>query len=367
MKSVRSKYNQLKTVFCALAVLFAIQLLLLYGLHLRTNTKLLRANENVNSYMSMVSAQNEIFAKLVDSVDNKSTQYLIEIREETVSVREKVRKWDKNISEGFLSESLITDELRRLDNFESITIAIQKADFKGAEEALQLEKKVFHSRKSIVSKIVESVLRETRKSEYVIQSCFFTFCASKYSCIFCASYDLSSTFKGVENDISSLVKVADSITSGVDEAIPKSECLLAEMNALHSAFENMEVALRNRSMLSKEQVTQAKQSTEKLEVEVEKSNVEIHKANDQLSRKNEELEQILYAASHDLRTPLIGIQGFSQELQYLTEMLVDELKENGVDFEKSEKLKDIIKQEIPNSVEFILKGSNKMDTMIQAA
>lgn len=366
MKSVRSKYNQLKTVFCALAVLFAIQLLLLYGLHLRTNTKLLRANENVNSYMSMVSAQNEIFAKLVDSVDNKSTQYLIEIREETVSVREKVRKWgDKNISEGFLSESLITDELRRLDNFESITIAIQKADFKGAEEALQLEKKVFHSRKSIVSKIVESVLRETRKSEYVIQSCFLLSVLLNipvFSVLLMTSRQL---FKGVENDISSLVKVADSITSGVDEAIPKSECLLAEMNALHSAFENMEVALRNRSMLSKEQVTQAKQSTEKLEVEVEKSNVEIHKANDQLSRKNEELEQILYAASHDLRTPLIGIQGFSQELQYLTEMLVDELKENGVDFEKSEKLKDIIKQEIPNSVEFILKGSNKMDTMIQ--
>ena len=366
MKSVRSKYNQLKAVFSVLAVLFAIQLLLLYGLHLRTNNKLLRANENVNDYMSMVSTQNEIFEKLVDSVENESTQYLPEIRDASISVREEMREWgDKNISEGFLPESIIADELRRLDNFQSITISIQQSEFKEAGEALKLEKKIFHSRKSIVSKIVESVLRETQKSEYVIQSCFLLSVLLNIPVFAVLLMSSRQLFKGVETDISSLVKVAQSITSGSDHIVPKSECLLTETNNLHRAFEDMEIALTNRRMLSKEQVTQAKQSTEKLEVEVEKSNVEIHKANEQLSRKNQELEQILYAASHDLRTPLIGIQGFSQELQYLVEMLADELQKSGIDLENSEKLKDIIKQEIPNSVEFILKGSNKMDTMIQ--
>ena len=365
MRSVRGKYNQLRLVFCLLAVLFAIQMLLLYGLHLRNNLKLIQANKNVNQFMELVKAQNDIFKRLVESVDNQSKQSLSQIREETLELREKVKKWGElNVEQGLLSQSLVNDELRRLNNFQDVSSKIQSGDYQTAEEILKLEKKVFYSRQSIVSSILESVISENETSEFVIQSCFLLSVLLNVP-VFSFTYDFASAFKGVEVDIASLVNVAKSITEGSDEQIPESKCLLKETNDLHAAFEDMEVALRNRSMLSKEQVTQARQSTEKLEVEVEKSNIEIRKANEQLSRKNAELEQILYAASHDLRTPLIGIQGFSQELQYLAEMLLDELKDSGVDIENSEKLRDIIQQDIPSSVDFILKGSNKMDTMIQ--
>ncbi|MCH2204305.1 MAG: HAMP domain-containing histidine kinase [Lentisphaerales bacterium] len=366
MRSVRGQYKQLRLVFSLLAVLFAIQMLLLYGLHLRNNSKLLQANDNVNQFMRLVKEQNSIYKRLVESIENQSTQYLGQIREEILSLKEEVSDWGReNVEQGLLSQSLVNDEIRRLENFQDVTSKIQTGDYSTAEEALMLEKKVFYTRQSIVSSILESVISENETSEFVIQSCFLLSVLLNVPVLLVLLMISRQLFKGVEVDIDSLVNVAKSITEGADSQIPESKCLLEETNDLHLAFEDMEIALRNRSMLSKEQVTQARQSTEKLEVEVEKSNIEIHKANEQLSRKNEELEQILYAASHDLRTPLIGIQGFSQELQYLAEMLLDELKESVVDIENSEKLRDIIKQDIPSSVDFILKGSNKMDTMIQ--
>ena len=66
-----------------------------------------------------------------------------------------------------------------------------------------------------------------------------------------------------------------------------------------------------------------------------------------------------------MRTPLIGVQGFSQELQYLCDTLKEEISNSGVTLEEGAKLQEILDSDIPNSVNYIINGSNKMDTMIQ--
>lgn len=48
-----------------------------------------------------------------------------------------------------------------------------------------------------------------------------------------------------------------------------------------------------------------------------------------LEQTNRELEQVIYAASHDLRTPLVGIEGFSHEIVAVGEEIVAEARAGG--------------------------------------
>ncbi len=82
----------------------------------------------------------------------------------------------------------------------------------------------------------------------------------------------------------------------------------------------------------------------------------------QLQIQNEELESIIYVSSHDLRSPLINIQGFSEQLseniQKLTALLENDLTEQ----QRSQNL-GLIQREIGESINFILSGVEKLDML----
>ena len=131
------------------------------------------------------------------------------------------------------------------------------------------------------------------------------------------------------------------------------------------AFEEMQLEINNRDRLLQIESDKVRDFNKSLEAKVDERNAEIQRQNDLLERKNEELEQILYAASHDLRTPLIGIQGFSQELQYLCETLQTEIAELDLEEDVAERLNVMIAGEVPDALKFIMSGSSKMESMIQ--
>jgi len=76
--------------------------------------------------------------------------------------------------------------------------------------------------------------------------------------------------------------------------------------------------------------------------------------------KNKELENYLYIASHDLRSPLVNIQGFSVRLQKIVKALETDLEE--IELDKKEK---IFKQDLPKTLEFIFTSVKKMDKLIK--
>jgi len=93
----------------------------------------------------------------------------------------------------------------------------------------------------------------------------------------------------------------------------------------------------------------------------------IKKTQQLIAAKNKELEQIVYVASHDLRSPLVNVDGYSRELQYSIEDLKNILQNNDEEAKLSE-LKRIMKDEIPEmeqALSHIRNSSRQMDTLLK--
>lgn len=91
---------------------------------------------------------------------------------------------------------------------------------------------------------------------------------------------------------------------------------------------------------------------------------EIQKSNDEVIRTNRELENYMYVTSHDLRSPLVNIQGFSQRLSRQNLELNNLIGNCHIDPEKSEKLKELSEKKIPDSLQYIQTNVAKMDKLI---
>lgn len=85
----------------------------------------------------------------------------------------------------------------------------------------------------------------------------------------------------------------------------------------------------------------------------------------ELTQKNRELEGIVYAASHDLRSPLINIQGFSRKLEKSCRRVAELLAALAAPDSSSRELNELLEEAIPKSLRFINASTEKMDTLLK--
>ena len=97
---------------------------------------------------------------------------------------------------------------------------------------------------------------------------------------------------------------------------------------------------------------------ESLENEVARQTAEI-------SRKNKELSQVVYVASHDLRSPLVNAQGFSRELQAAFDDIERILQRPEVPEQIREQLRPAMIEDAPEALNYIHASIDKMDALLK--
>lgn len=99
--------------------------------------------------------------------------------------------------------------------------------------------------------------------------------------------------------------------------------------------------------------------TERKKIEAEREQL-----NRELSQKNRELEQIIYASSHDLRTPLVNIHGFSRELDISVNDLLSMFRNSPAPDDIRGKADSIVEKDIAESLKYINLSVTRMDLLL---
>ena len=162
------------------------------------------------------------------------------------------------------------------------------------------------------------------------------------------SYFLALRFQDlISQPILKLARITEKISQKPDYSVRVQKEGRDEVGILYDGFNNM---------LEQIQFWEKKR---------DRAEAEQQRLLEELEEKNNELEQVIYVTSHDLRSPLVNLQGFSQELAYsLKELRTLLNKLETIPPDLKEKLFNLIEDDIFDSLKYIQSSTFKMDGLL---
>ena len=126
-------------------------------------------------------------------------------------------------------------------------------------------------------------------------------------------------------------------------------------NVIISALRGSDGMLRGFAKVTRD-ITERKLHEERianLTVELRRRVAELDATNRELAQRNVENESFVYSVSHDLRSPLVNLQGFSQELTMTSDALQRLLARPGVPEDIRHEASQLLGSELQESIAFI--------------
>lgn len=163
------------------------------------------------------------------------------------------------------------------------------------------------------------------------------------------------------NPVVHLASIAKNVTVNENYTIRARKFSDDEVGGLAGSFNKMleQIQLRDEKLLT---------YSNELEIKVAERTSKLAEKNQALTDSIEELKAFSYIVSHDLRAPMINIQGFASELS----MTLDELRSvlnlvmEDIPEHNRKVILDILDEEIPSCTHFISGGVAKMNQLLTA-
>jgi PAS domain S-box-containing protein len=135
-----------------------------------------------------------------------------------------------------------------------------------------------------------------------------------------------------------------------------------------SEVKGQQLHASNQQLMASEQQLRANdQQLRAANQQLRANELELEKTLKTLENKNEELQSIVYVASHDLKSPIVNINGFGNLLWKSCEKTLNIIQSKDIaPAEKIEKIEPIFTEDIYESLEFISSGTKKSQALLDA-
>ncbi|MBN3852784.1 MULTISPECIES: sensor histidine kinase [unclassified Paraburkholderia] len=103
-----------------------------------------------------------------------------------------------------------------------------------------------------------------------------------------------------------------------------------------------------------------------LKLQLQARAADLASANDSLRQESQDNEMFIYSVSHDLRSPLVNLQGFSKELQVSCEDLREQIDRAGLPADEHRRMNEVLDGDVAESLQFLRQAVSRSAAIIDA-